>query len=58
MTGKSFKHQNSFKTLQYMQSLTKKKFSLLLVMKTKPLKGIRSVFGEMYLDRLSHMENW
>ena len=32
-------------------------FSLLLVMRTKSVNGIRSDFGEMYLDKPCPMEN-
>ena len=48
---------NSFKTLQYMQSMTREQSSLLLAMRTRSVRGIRSDFGEMYLDKLCPLEN-
>ena len=48
---------NSFKTLQYMQSMTREQSSLLLAMRTRSVRGIRSDFGDMFLDKLCPLEN-
>ena len=47
---------DSFKTLQYMQSMTREQSSLLLAMRTRSVRGIHSDFGEMFLDKLCPLE--
>ena len=39
---------NSYKTLEYMQSFSREQSSLLLAMRTRTVRGIRSDFGDMY----------
>ena len=48
---------NNFTTLQYMQSMTREQSSLLLAMRTRSVRGIRSDFGDMFLDKLCPLEN-
>ena len=43
---------NPYKTLPYIEHLTRDQSSLLLALRTRTVRGIRSDFGNMYLDKL------
>ena len=42
---------NSFKILPYMESMTREQSSLLLALRTRTCRGIRTDFGDLYLDK-------
>ena len=48
---------DNFQTLQYMQSMTREMSSLLLALRTRTCRGIRSDFGDMFLDKQCPLEN-
>ena len=48
---------SNFKTLQYLQSMTREMSSLLLALRTRTCRGIRSDFGDMFLDKQCPLEN-
>ena len=42
---------NSFQILPYMVSMTREQSSLLLALRTRTVRGIRTEYGDMYLDK-------
>ena len=48
---------NSFKTLKYIQVMSREQSSLLLALKTRTVRGIRSDFGEMFPDKQCPLQN-
>ena len=48
---------NNFKTLDYMQSFSREQSSLLLALRTRTVRGIRSDFGDMFLDKQCPLPN-
>ena len=42
---------NSFKILPYMESMTREQSSLLLALRTRTVRGIRTDYGDLYLDK-------
>ena len=48
---------NNYKTLGYMQSFSREQSSLLLILRTRTVRTIRSDFGEMFLDKHCPLTN-
>ena len=48
---------NSFNTLKYIQVMSREQSSLLLALKTRTVRGIRSDFGEMFPDKQCPLQN-
>ena len=44
-------YHSTFKILPYMQCMSREQASLLLALRTRTIRGIRSEFGDMYLDK-------
>ena len=42
---------NSFKILPYLESMTREQSSLLLALRTRTVRGIRTDYGDLYLDK-------
>ena len=48
---------NNFKPLPYLQLMTREQSSLLMALRTRTVRGIRSDFGDMFLDKTCPLEN-
>ena len=42
---------NRFKILPYLESMTREQSSLLLALRTRTVRGIRTDYGDLYLDK-------